>query len=592
MKYLSLFLVIPSVVYATEVNNFDASVYKPCNMNELYCKNYNLACSVMVFREDYKAHMWHVRNELSKNSELADYLNFRYTKSVYGILPNEIAKCLFNINEYKNNNTDMLTCVGNVENYTISNFVYYILINFLNQAINGNKAIDEKLVDSVVTELNKKHEKKYSDKLKSASYSLKQYCNQLHLYDYLLCLRNAKKQSNSVDNFRIELLDYISSHNKSKNCLDIKVRYNKNIELSIEYNSEDRDISYCGKDSCSYDKARPQECDISLWQEIYNSLIVDCIYKNRNVSYPLFFKFTEIEGAVKPSKLIQNILFIDINDVRWMHETAGYYSDESYICSDDKLSLEYDQFYDKFKNSTKQIIDTILQEMGQDYKSMRINDKLRCIQNNKSLAIRILCSKELVEYFSFICKISGFKEKSLSDDEKKLLNMLAVIYLLNGSDKKYFHPNKDSFTFTYSPETCINQFVKYYDSEKCVYKADDFDVTEDPNDTNTIQHLVAYYSSALIGILQSADKFCFGKSLRSNLYRELSEEDKITVKFLCKELQEKIEICRALNYIYYTDKTNKDNAYAEILIAILGHKAYNYSKVVAFSQKRVNKVVY
>ena len=121
-------------------------------------------------------------------------MKLKYTKSVYGVLPNEIAKCLFNINEYKNNNTNVLTCVGNIDNYTISNFVYLIFINFINHALNGNSEINENLVDNVITKIDEKYEKKYSDRVQTASYHVKEYAKQLSFYDYLSRLRIAKKE--------------------------------------------------------------------------------------------------------------------------------------------------------------------------------------------------------------------------------------------------------------------------------------------------------------------------------------------------------------------------------------------------------------
>ena len=111
--------------------------------------------------------------------------NYKYFLTLYDVIPNMLARVLFNINvkgegiKYG----DIITCAGNARNYTTSEMNYLLLINIINEVKNANTAIDNNLIQNVADKISEKINVN-KETLENSVYQINQYCNQLKLLDY------------------------------------------------------------------------------------------------------------------------------------------------------------------------------------------------------------------------------------------------------------------------------------------------------------------------------------------------------------------------------------------------------------------------
>ena len=127
--------------------DFEISLYRR-NIKQLYdiaSKSALIAFGVDSYTEDYRVHMWRVRNntfQTQQEAKMAHYENADYGWLVYNVIPTELIRCLCNIAggkfEYTDNYDDILYYKG-AENLTeIPRFMFerIVLANIFNRINN------------------------------------------------------------------------------------------------------------------------------------------------------------------------------------------------------------------------------------------------------------------------------------------------------------------------------------------------------------------------------------------------------------------------------------------------------------------------
>ena len=66
----------------------------------------NISLKVFTLMEDYKAHIYQVRNK-NKCPEIARFDNPKYVETVYTVIPSEIIRCMLRENPYKDKSKRM-----------------------------------------------------------------------------------------------------------------------------------------------------------------------------------------------------------------------------------------------------------------------------------------------------------------------------------------------------------------------------------------------------------------------------------------------------------------------------------------------------
>ena len=178
--------------YAVYEKNFHVNVLDS-EFDSGITRGNSLKVAAFTLKELYRIHLHHVLNdEILKKYDL---------KTITEVIPTEIIAWALNIHtnddksvDYNNEENKALECLGEnyrkLNEYNQSNFNYVLLINLLDSCIGGAgdyeslaKNAREKL-DAVTEDNNKKYEK-YKSYLDKAENDLKQYFDDLKLFDFI-----------------------------------------------------------------------------------------------------------------------------------------------------------------------------------------------------------------------------------------------------------------------------------------------------------------------------------------------------------------------------------------------------------------------
>ena len=186
---------------AVVVEKFNARLYDKPELDELREKDFVRMVAVELFKDSLRLHYDLVRHS-NNVPDLLQNENWKYFLTLYDVIPNEIAKAMFEIEikgdsvNYKNQNgVDIIECKSNgykdVEEYTLSNWNYLLLINVLNRVVNTNRSIDDALIQDTAQDISKHFGDAAKEGMENAETDIKTYFNKLDLYSYLKRCRNA-----------------------------------------------------------------------------------------------------------------------------------------------------------------------------------------------------------------------------------------------------------------------------------------------------------------------------------------------------------------------------------------------------------------
>ena len=180
--------------------------------------------------ESYKSHLYEIRHS-GNMPILADYTNDYYAESVYTTILTELAKFTLRNGHYSSC-SDVISCGGDIKNYTYANYNYLMFVNTLNRIMQN----DDKY-EFILKEVSKSliATGDYDpEKISNAESDIYEYIHQLRLNGFIENIKKAQLKK-SAGEF-INELRYIDAEMKD-NWLNIDVSY-KNI-----YNNND-DIKY------------------------------------------------------------------------------------------------------------------------------------------------------------------------------------------------------------------------------------------------------------------------------------------------------------------------------------------------------------
>ena len=138
-------------------------------LKEIAKQDINVAFGVDAFTENYRAHMWDIRNNYKHTPwehEIVRYESLKYYNTVYKLILTELARCIFDIKggmiEYTDDYGKILKCKGGkpIEQYDQSNWNYVVFVNVLNRIIHKNNYEADKIEDDI-NEVTSKLKTKY-----------------------------------------------------------------------------------------------------------------------------------------------------------------------------------------------------------------------------------------------------------------------------------------------------------------------------------------------------------------------------------------------------------------------------------------------
>ncbi len=221
-----------TVLFALVMHNFEIDLeYRDYNQfNNINDQYSHIPKAVDAFVEHYRAHMWRIRNShtlreqfTEQDRELVDYKNLKYYRTIYSLIPTELARAVFSIKggavEYTDNGQDVLECVGDnyksIDAYDRANWNYILLVNLINTAMNSadkwdsyDSRKDIHFVDGVVADVYSRVVKAYNKKakwnadcdnlLKIAKEDIKKYAGVLWFGKYLRLLKNERDAAKNI----------------------------------------------------------------------------------------------------------------------------------------------------------------------------------------------------------------------------------------------------------------------------------------------------------------------------------------------------------------------------------------------------------
>ena len=171
--------------------------------------------------ESYKSHLYEIRHS-GNMPILADYTNDYYAESVYTTILTELAKFTLR-NDHYSSCSDIISCGGDIKNYTYANYNYLMFVNLLNRMMYSNdkyesilKNVGKSFVATGFYDLGK---------ISKAENDIHEYIRQLRLDEFIENIKKAQLKK-SAGEF-INELRYIYAEMKD-NFLNIDISY-KNI---------------------------------------------------------------------------------------------------------------------------------------------------------------------------------------------------------------------------------------------------------------------------------------------------------------------------------------------------------------------------
>ena len=168
------------------------------NYSRLKHKNPYLVCGIEIFKDSYRAHLDSLRTQ-DHTPLLLQGDNYKYFLTVYDVIPSELLKLVFDVRTIgskifyfgrQENEIIRVTPEKFYDNYTSSNWIYFLLVNVLNQVKNSTKDINFELINDTANIISTHpHYAKYAKKLRNSALSLKYYFDELDLYKYLKRIR-------------------------------------------------------------------------------------------------------------------------------------------------------------------------------------------------------------------------------------------------------------------------------------------------------------------------------------------------------------------------------------------------------------------
>ena len=235
-------LVMPNFEIDLEYRDFD-------QFSKIADNDANIANGVDAFTENYRAHMWKIRNYyaakdsfIKEGCKVVDYKNLYFYRTVYNLIPTELARAVFGIKggavEYTNNSADVLECIGDnykpIGAYSRSNWNYILLVNLINTAMNSAEKADINLLNSVYDRVKNKYRnkgewtKRCEQLLEKAKQDIKQYARILLFENYLERMRKVKNALANIGEWAESRVE------KAKNSHTFEDSWGQNVNLPKE----------------------------------------------------------------------------------------------------------------------------------------------------------------------------------------------------------------------------------------------------------------------------------------------------------------------------------------------------------------------
>lgn len=212
----------------------------------IYQEDKKIALGIDAFIENYRAHMWTIRNVYTikdqstrKYNEVVDYENLRFYRTVYNLIPTELARATFGIKggavEYTNNSEDVLECVRDgcksIEQYNRSHWNYILLVNLINTAVNSVGDVnfanfaEDKDITPIINSVYDRVKNAYKNKdkwnsncdslLKLAKEDIKKYASILLFGKYLSQMKEIKRALINIDERAANIIQEAQNSNTS-----------------------------------------------------------------------------------------------------------------------------------------------------------------------------------------------------------------------------------------------------------------------------------------------------------------------------------------------------------------------------------------